>query len=152
MTSIFICLACGKEKTQSPRSNGRQSYCGLKSCQRARKAHWQRRKVNNDRDYRENQKRCYQAWAKNHQQYWRDYRQSHPEYVLRNLILQRRRNLALRGSEKAPVGSEVFAKMDALKPSNTLKIKNNTEYWLVPVIAKMDALKVRIAVVTETSA
>lgn len=152
MNSTFICLACGKEKAQSPRSSGRQSHCGLKRCQRARKAHWQRQKVKGDRDYRENQKRCYQAWTKKHPHYWRNYRLSRPEYVLRNLILQKQRNHRLRDSDEASNGGEVIAKMDALNPSNILKLKSNTEYWLVPVIAKMDALKVKIAVVTDSSA
>ena len=152
MTTNFICLACGKEKEQSPRSNGRQSYCGLKSCQKARKASSQRHRLSVDSDYRANQRRCYQAWAKNNPEYWDDYRKSHPQYVERNRLLQRQRNQKRRAANASRANTDVIAKMDALDFGNGLKLHGNVECWLIPVIAKMDALKVKIAVILESSA
>jgi hypothetical protein len=38
--------------------------------------------------------------------------------------------------------------MDASEPK-AVKLPENGEYWLVPVIAKMDASKVKITVITD---
>lgn len=147
MSTQFTCVACGNQKFASPRSAGRQSYCGAPPCQRARKGAWQKQKIASDRDYGENQRRCYESWHCKHQDYWRHYRLANPDQVKRNRILQMQRNRRQR-HEKNLVGSEAIAKMDALNPQKLLVLPDFGEYWMVPLIAKMDALKVKISVIS----
>jgi len=117
-----------------------QKYCGKPECQRARKAAWQRRKKAADPDYREGQKLSRQKWAQSHSDYWRIYRSEHPQKTERNRILQTIRNR--RRSKRNPL----IAKMDASKP---LYFKAIGLFYLVPLIAKMDALKVNIIPISE---
>ena len=49
--------------------------------------------------------RAQQAWTQRNPNYWRGYRESHPDYVERNRVLQRDRN--------ARVQADKIAKMDA---------------------------------------
>lgn len=135
-------------------------YCRKPACQRARKAAWQREKMRRDRDYRANQKRCQQDWCKANPGYWKKYREAHPKQAERNRVLQRVRNR--KRSVLAGVGqvcpstkravkmdASLIAKMDALKFSGTSgKTSFSGQFWLVPVIAKMDALKVNIYEIT----
>lgn len=152
MTVKFICLGCGKELTSSKRSGDRQSYCGEKKCQRARKTAWQRQKVVEDPDYRSDQARCDYVWRQANRDYWRDYRHSRPEQIKRNRLLQKQRNQERRRRLRvvnAPTPSaEMIAKMDALIPKDIRRFRPIGEFWLIPVIAKMDAFKVNITSVS----
>jgi len=152
MTIKFICLGCGKELTSSKRSGNRQSYCGEKKCQRARKMTWQRQKVAADLEYRSDQARCGHAWREANRDYWRDYRQAHPEQTRRNRLLQKQRNQkrrrGLRLANAPTPSAEVIAKMDALIPKDIAPFRPIGEFWLIPVIAKMDAFKVNITSVS----
>ena len=135
------CCHCGELFPSSPRHKN-QRFCGKPECQRARKAAWQRHKIQTDPDYRFNQKLSQKEWAKNHPGYWKEYRKRHPDKAERNRILQAIRNRRARSfplNEK--MVSPLIAKMDASKPE-ALKILG--QFWIVPVIAKMDALKVNI--------
>jgi hypothetical protein len=108
-------------------------------CRRARKAAWKRNKMRTDPDYRYNHKLANQKWARAHPGYWRRYRRDHPAYVERNRILQAVRNRRNRSQQD---GSErLIAKVDA-----SIFHKNSLvgQFYLVPVIAKVDALKVNI--------
>ena len=149
MSITFTCLGCGKELARSKRSGDRQSHCGEQKCQRARKAEWHRRKVAVDPDYRIDQERCDQAWRQENRHYWRDYRQDHPLQNDRNRFLQRRRNQARRRPTGERTPGEVIAKMDAFQPGKMLWVGMVGEFGLIPVIAKMDALKVRITAVSD---
>jgi hypothetical protein len=64
-------------------------YCNRKDCQRVRKRRWQRQKMKNDPEYRDNQRDAQQCWMEQNRDYWRRYRDQHPEYVKRNRLLQR---------------------------------------------------------------
>lgn len=141
------CCHCGAYFIPDPRQK-HPRYCGKSVCQRARKAAWQREKVRCDPDYRSNQKRCWQDWCKAHPDYWKAYRQKHTDQARRNRDLQRVRNTRRRSRGRGdPLGMKVamIAKMDA---STSLETSRKTtfagQFWLVPVIAKMDALKVNI--------
>jgi hypothetical protein len=46
----------------------------MPACQRARRQRWQHNKMENDPDYRENQKRSQRAWHERHPDYWHQYR------------------------------------------------------------------------------
>ncbi len=57
------CCHCGELFPSSPRHKN-QRFCGKPECQRARKAAWQRHKIQTDPDYRFNQKLSQKQWAK----------------------------------------------------------------------------------------
>jgi hypothetical protein len=64
-------------------------YCGKLGCPHARKAAWQRKKIRGDPDYLANQKRCWQDWCKVHPDYWKTYRQKHPDQAKRKILPDR---------------------------------------------------------------
>ena len=141
------CCHCGGYFIPDPRQK-HPRYCGKVVCQRARKAAWQREKIRGDPDYLANQKQCWQDWYKVHPDYWKAYRKKHPDQARRNQDLQRMRNIRHRSRGRGdPPGikGSMIAKMDASEhlgtPSGTTF---SGQFWLVPVIAKMDALKVNI--------
>ena len=132
------CCNCAEFFTPSPRHKN-QIYCMKPECRRARKAAWKRNKMRTDPDYRYNHKLANQKWARAHPGYWRKYRRDHPAYVERNRILQavrNRRNRSQRDGDES-----LIAKVDA-----SIFNKNSLvgQFYLVPVIAKVAALKVNI--------
>lgn len=135
-----LCLCCGERFARGLRHK-EQAYCGKEGCQRKRKARWQKQKIMKDADYRENQKRSQEEWVKKNPGYWKEYRRRKPEKAERNRVMQVLRNRRRRKE------SGVIAKMDALK---LLKIQPFGEYFLVPLIAKMDALKVNIYAISDS--
>ena len=137
------CLGCSTFFT--PR-NKLQGYCSHPDCQRARKALWQRQKLANDPDYAQGQKLSNNKWLANNPDYWKDYRSRNPGKAARNRALQQIRNRTKAATVKdldtpRHVG---IAKMDARKP---LINQLYGEFWLVPMIAKMDAVKIFIAAI-----
>jgi hypothetical protein len=88
-----------------------------------------------DPDFKDNQRISNKKWAANHPGYWKNYRLIHPEKAERNRILQRLRNRRRR------CPTAVIAKVDS---STSRKYNLIGRYWLVPMIAKVDALKVNI--------
>jgi len=130
----IVCCNCGLFFAPDPR-NKNQKYCGKAQCQKARKAAWQRNRMATDADYRADQRLSRQKWARSHPDYWRNYRKQNPQIADRNRILQRIRNK--RRLRQKPL----IAKMDA---SKCFPFKAFGQFYLVPVIAKMDALKVKI--------
>lgn len=132
------CVACGQPFQPRPQVP-QQSYCAAPDCQRERRRQWQRVKLQTDPDYQDNQARAQQAWSRRNPDYWRQYRESHPEYAERNRALQSERNA------KAVLGP--IAKMDA---SNPLPPLPSGIYRLSLVtgggIAKMDVWTVEITV------
>jgi hypothetical protein len=146
---MVSCCHCGDYFIPNPRQKNSR-YCNSPACQRGRKAAWQREKMHKDSDYRGNQKQCRKDWCRSHSDYWKEYRQKHPEQAKRNRDLQHVRNRKRNVSPTCFLADQgddvsVIAKMDALKSRETAE---NTlfsgQFWLVPMIAKMDALKVNI--------
>ncbi|HJW53983.1 MAG TPA: hypothetical protein VJ577_01795 [Burkholderiaceae bacterium] len=137
------CAACGHSFRPHPRVSN-QAYCSAPECQRERRRRWQRDKMQSDPDYRDNQARAQQAWGERNPEYWRRYRETHPEYVERNRAQQRQRNV-----DRTEVG---IAKMDA---SGSLLLVPSGIYELRLVdasgVAKMDALRVTITVISATN-
>lgn len=133
-----LCVACNQPFQTRPQVP-QQSYCSAPDCQRERRRQWQRLKLQTDPDYQDNQFRAQQAWSQRNPNYWREYREVHPQYVERNRALQHERNA------KTVVGS--IAKMDASKPGIPLP---SGIYRLSLVadaeIAKMDVWTVEIIV------
>ncbi len=139
---FFICEHCKEKRVKNPRVKN-QRFCSKPECQRKRKALWQEKKMRTDPDYRDNQQQSKKNWAENNPGYWKDYREKNPQKTLRNRILQKIRDQKRRNTAKR---LKNLAKMDALKlyPGRASGL-----YWLVPVLAKMDALKVQLVDITD---
>lgn len=131
------CVHCGRFFIARNRN---QNYCSEPECQRARKAAWQRYKMKTDAEYRTQQKLSHQKWLKNTPDYWKRYRERNPDKTLRNRTLQHIRNRRRRQTDKNP-SKPLIAKMDARK-SHDFDLLG--QFYLVPVIAKMDVSKVNI--------
>lgn len=149
MNIVIVCLACGKEKPGSPRVAGRQSHCGEPACQRARKAAAERQSMATDPEHRATKRQSDEAWGRAHPGYWSEYRQRHPDKAERNRLLQRQRNLRRRRPSVDAAPGSVIAKLDSSVSLKWPEPPANGEYWLVPVIAKLDALRVKIIVITD---
>ena len=134
------CCHCGGYFSPSPRHRN-QRFCRRSGCQRARKAEWQRNKMHTDPEYRANQRQSHQEWLRANPSYWKDYRKRKPEKAERNRLLQALRNRRRGRFHEANARGDppLIAKMDASKPEDFRPIG---QFWLVPVIAKMDALKI----------
>jgi hypothetical protein len=135
------CTYCGDFFESSPRHKN-QTVCSKPTCQKAKKAAWQRHKMKTDPVYRANQKSSQQKWLAATAGYWKSYRKRNPEKAERNRILQAVRNRKARALfSDAKMDTSVIAKMD---PSRSDNFRVLGQFWLIPVIAKMDALKVSI--------
>ena len=135
------CAYCGQYFDSSPRHKN-QTACKKPRCQKDKKAAWQRFKMKHDPLYRANQRSSHQKWLSATPNYWKAYRKRNPDKAERNRILQTVRNRKARepSVEKKMDGS-VIAKMDSSKRDNFQLLG---QFWMIPVIAKMDALKVNI--------
>lgn len=135
------CIYCGDFFDPSPRHKN-QTACKKKKCQQEKNAAWQRHKMRTDPIYKANQKASQKQWAMANPGYWRQYRRKNPEKAERNRALQVIRNRKARSSPSdAKMDVSVIAKMDALQFDNFELLG---QFWLIPVIARMDALKVNI--------
>lgn len=136
------CWHCGDFFPKSPRHKT-QDYCKKPDCRRARKAAWKRKKMREDPEYRLNQKTSNKKWAETNPGYWKEYLKRNPEKAERNRILQviRNRRRSREGKTNGRVDPSMIAKVDASIPK---KIKVFGQFWMVPMIAKVDALKVYI--------
>ena len=110
----IVCFHCGVYFPASPRHKN-QRFCKKPECQRARKAEWQRNKMNTDPEYNASQKQSHYAWLRANPNYWKDYRKRNPEKAERNRILQIIRNRRRRKPEgsAADTDTTLIAKMDA---------------------------------------
>ena len=110
------CCHCGVFFKRSPRHKN-QNYCMEPECRKARKAAWKREKMRLEEQFRLNHHLSNQKWARAHPGYWKAYRLDHPEKVERNRRLQiirnRKRNRRRKEGTSTPAG--VIAKVDALK-------------------------------------
>lgn len=89
------CNACGQAFEPRPQSP-RQAYCPKEACQQARKRLWQQTKRSTDYGYYENQVKSQEHWRRRNSDYWRQYREDHPDYVVSNREKQKERNARTR--------------------------------------------------------
>ena len=112
----------------------RKQYCCIRpECRRARKANLQRIKMRTHPDYRPAQKLSQRKWVAKNPDYWKTYRDRNPEKTERNRILQTLRNR--RGSTVKKSDDLPIAKVDV---RINLDFQPVEQFWLVPLIAKMD--------------
>jgi len=137
----ILCVYCGDLFDPSPKHKN-QIACKKPQCQRAKKAEWQRHKMKADPVYNASQKISKKQWASANPGYWKRYRYKNPDKAERNRVLQAIRNRKARSKKSGTkMDTPLIAKMDASKSDN---FQTLGQFWLVPVIAKMDALKVNI--------
>ena len=137
----ILCVYCGDFFDPSPRHKN-QTACQKEKCQKAKKAAWQRHRIKTDPIYAANQKSSQQQWIKSKPGYWKRYRNKNPEKAQRNRIAQAMRNRKARAApDVTTMHPLLIAKMDASKSDNFQILG---QFRLLPVIAKMDALKVNI--------
>lgn len=136
MSCMIRCAHCGRHFIPTPRVK-HQRYCGSKECQRARKTLWHREKMRTDSDYQANQRESQRSWRERKPWYWKQYRIGHPEYAMRNRILQRHRDKRHRLKD--------LAKMDALEDLFS-SVKAGSYYLIAQGenLAKMDALTQKV--------
>jgi endogenous inhibitor of DNA gyrase (YacG/DUF329 family) len=93
MILTFTCQYCGKLVPRNPRIKN-QKYCCAKECQQARMRSWKNRQYKKNSKYHKRSLAGQKVWRSKYPayQYQRDYRKTHPEYVIRNRDLQRERN------------------------------------------------------------
>ena len=143
------CCHCGKYFIPDPRQKN-QRYCKDGKCQRARKSSWQRGRMKSDPVYRANQKQSQADWLSNNGDYWKRYRVDHPEQADRNRALQKVRNQHRRLRSAVKMDGLGIAKMDASKPGkSSVGSCLPGSFWLVPSIAKMDAIKVNLYLIPD---
>ena len=100
MANIRICACCGQPF--EPRSQvPNQTYCSMPICQRTRRQRWQHEKMQNDPDYRENQKRSQRAWHERHPDYWQQYRSTASDREARKKTHQKSQDSSNCGSLQA---------------------------------------------------
>ena len=135
------CAACGRVFWPRPQVS-QQCYCADAACQRERRRRWQQAKRGSDADYRDNDARGQRAWREAHPDYWRQYRQEHPQYTEGNRVQQRTRNAR---RAQAMIANEDVSTRD-------LSIASGT-YHLIAAgedeIAKGDAWTVEITVLSK---
>ena len=148
MGRTFRCKHCGKIVAYNPRIKTGQRYCGLSTCQLARKNAWRRDKKQKDADYRRKCRASNKQWRKHHRAhlYYQKYRETHPEYVTKNRQQQQKRN----NKRRAVQQSTKIVKSDALQSKRLI---NSGFYALSPCkennmgkIVKSDALMVQLSV------
>ncbi len=133
MITMIACAHCGRVIPRNPHVKNHR-YCKKEDCQRTRKRKWQKKKLATDNDYKANQRACQIDWHSRHPGYYKKYRLDHPDYCERNNLLQCCRNAKAR----------LIAKMDASKPDQVYK---PGAFYLLPVIAKMDALPQKVMLI-----
>ena len=75
--------------------------------------------------------------------YWKRYRETHPEQAERNRDLQKVRNKRRHSRSVVKMAASVIAKMDASRSGkSSVGSWLPGSFWMVPTIAKMDVIKV----------
>jgi hypothetical protein len=113
MNRKIRCAHCRCLCVPNPRVNT-QRFCSNPSCQRARKAPWQRDKLATDPADRANQKDGQRSWQHQHPYYWRQYRLRRADYRERNRLVQQPRDHKRRGRPLAQ--RDAFETLAFVKP------------------------------------
>jgi hypothetical protein len=144
MKYTFTCLHCGGIFPCNPRVKDQQ-YCKDGECRRASRRAWKHKNYATNTTYRDKCLHHQRAWRRRRpaHEYQRKYRESHPEYVERNRLLQCARNKKLRKE----TGSKIVNR-------NTLSLHpgNGGTYALMKVkdgkIVNRNTLMVRLQVLS----
>ncbi|MDD5247555.1 MAG: hypothetical protein PHY45_01120 [Rhodocyclaceae bacterium] len=100
------CTACHRVFHPCPQVP-EQSFCSALECQRERRRRWQQKKRRDDPAYRDNDSRYGKDWSAKNPEYWKRYREDHPNYTDRNRRQQQSRNQKQRALGIAKVDASV---------------------------------------------
>jgi len=148
MSKTFICAHCGENCLSNIRLKGKQSYCGKKCCQQARKNKWEKERLK-DKGYRNARSAQKSNWRKTKpiDQYQKIYRSTHPSYVKGNREQQKDRN-KLQTHRSSPNPTQKIVKTDTLPQeillSKGLYVLTPYDGKNSPKIVKTDALVVEL--------
>jgi hypothetical protein len=122
-----------------------QTCCGGKKCVLAGRAKLQKKKMEKDPDYRENQKLSNQKWLEKNPDYFKKYRNKNPDSTTKNRMMQQIRNLK-RTKIKSPAVKvnldELVAKMHLV---NRAQPEQQISLWLLSTTAEIRPIKVILA-------
>ena len=147
MTPSITCQHCGKTLPRNPRIK-KQKFCSSLTCQNARKRLFDKRTWPTPKG-KVLRQTCNKRWRDSRpaHEYQKVYRETHPEYVIRNRELQRERN-----KKRQKASAPMIVKTDALllQPMRdglyaAFKIKSRK-------IVKMDTLLIQLQAHTELEA
>lgn len=95
--------------------NKPQKYCSRSDCQNARRQEWRKNKYRQSEDYRIQCSLQQKKWRQDYpaDQYQKNYRESHPDYVARNRLLQRERNKKWKVTQQP---ATILEQTDMLQP------------------------------------
>lgn len=135
------CVHCGARFTPTPQVP-HQAYCPKPGCQKERRRQWQKNKLQSDPDYRDNQSRAQKAWTARNPDYWRQYRQSGPDYE---------NHLPSEQDSGGPEPGKPSVKIDSLNPPTTLRKALQDGVFRLKVLAEPDSVKMDVWIVEISS-
>lgn len=100
MSAARRCRYC-QQVFQPSQYRPQQAVCSRAECQRRRRTEYHRNRIRTDEEYRQVCLDSPRKWRSRHPDYWRRYRDSHPQVVDANRQKQRRRDQARRLSDLA---------------------------------------------------
>lgn len=119
-----------------------QACCGNRKCVLAGRAKLQKKKMDEDPHYRENQKSSNKAWLENNPNYFKEYRKRNPDTTMKNRMMQQIRNLK-RAQTRPPVAKvnldELIAKMHLV---NRAQPRQHISLWLLSKTAEITPINV----------
>ena len=92
------CRVCGELFIPHPQTAKIQKTCLKESCRKAWQLRKYRRWIKQNQDYPKKRRNKINAWAKAYPNYWQDYRNNNPDYVLKD---NKRRARTLRRSRRS---------------------------------------------------
>lgn len=129
MTRTITCHHCGKTVPLNPRLKKKQTYCSAQECQQTRRSARKKERYQNDTVYRKKHLKSQQAWRRRRpsHQYQGEYRESHPEYVVRNRELQCERNKRRQRDPSLLIvnGTSFLAHLQILSKQEAILVKNS---------------------------
>jgi hypothetical protein len=96
--SLSVARRCGycQQQFQPSPYRPQQTVCSQPECQRRRRSDYHRNKIHADPDYRQVCLDSPRKWRAQHSDYWRGYRETHPQAVEQNRRKQRDRDQVYR--------------------------------------------------------
>jgi hypothetical protein len=85
------CRYC-QQTFQTSKYQPQQTVCGQRLCQQRRRSEYRRRKLAADCEYRQVCRDSAHKWRERNRDYWKGYREQHPESVARNREQQQARD------------------------------------------------------------
>lgn len=121
-----------------------QTVCSRPLCQQWRRSEYRRQKLASDSEYRQVCRDSAQKWRNRNRDYWKGYREQHPEAVARNREQQKARDRRQRLLDLANNTSALDLKHSAagvwlLNPASANLANNNSalaQVWVIEAVTR----------------